>query len=78
MTAYAFEPESMSWGIGAESKSMFDFDYESAPSWPVYRDLQTFAAILQRDLDRKPGFRARDMIDIQSFIWVQGSAEYER
>ena len=56
----------------------YDFDYQSAPSWPVYRDLQTFAAILQRDLDRKPGFRARDMIDIQSFIWVQGSAEYQR
>ncbi len=56
----------------------FDFDYQAAPAWPVYRDLQTFAAILQRDLDRKPGFRARDMIDIQSFIWVQGSAEYER
>ena len=56
----------------------FDLDYQAAPSWPVYRDLQTFAAILQRDLDRKPGFRARDMIDIQSFIWVQGSDEYER
>jgi hypothetical protein len=56
----------------------FDFEYEATPSWPVYRDLQTFAAILRRDLDRKPGFRARDMIDIQSFIWVQGSAEYER
>jgi hypothetical protein len=56
----------------------FDLDYQSTQSWPVYRDLQTFAAILQRDLDRKPGFRARDMIDIQSFIWVQGSAEYER
>jgi hypothetical protein len=56
----------------------YDFDYDATPSWPVYRDLQTFAAILRRDLDRKPGFRARDMIDIQSFIWVQGSAEYER
>ena len=56
----------------------FDLDYQAAPSWPVYRDLQTFAAILQRDLDRKPGFRARDMIDIQSFIWVQGAAEYQR
>ena len=56
----------------------FDLDYQATPSWPVYRDLQTFAAILQRDLERKPGFRARDMIDIQSFIWVQGSAEYER
>ena len=56
----------------------FDLDYDAAPSWPVYRGLQTFAAILRRDLDRKPGFRARDMIDIQSFIWVQGAAEYER
>ncbi len=56
----------------------FDLDYQSTPSWPGYRDLQTFAGVLQRDLDRKPGFRARDMIDIQSFIWVQGSAEYER
>lgn len=56
----------------------YEFDYHSAPSWPVYRDLQTFAAILRRDLDRKPGFRARDMIDIQSFIWVQGAAEYQR
>ena len=56
----------------------YDFDYHATPSWPVYFGLQTFAAILRRDLDRKPGFRARDMIDIQSFIWVQGSAEYER
>jgi hypothetical protein len=56
----------------------FDLEYHATPSWPVYQDLQTFAAVLQRDLDRKPGFRARDMIDIQSFIWVQGSAEYER
>lgn len=56
----------------------YDFEYEATPSWPVYRGLHTFAAILRRDLDRKPGFRARDMIDIQSFIWVQGSAEYER
>ncbi|MBI2768271.1 MAG: hypothetical protein HYX47_01500 [Burkholderiales bacterium] len=55
----------------------FDLDYEAAPSWPAYRALQTFAAIIRRDLDRKPGFRAQDMIDIQSFIWVQGSAEYE-
>ena len=56
----------------------YDFEYDSSPSWEVYRGLQTFAAILRRDLDRKPGFRARDMIDIQSFIWVLGSAEYDR
>jgi hypothetical protein len=55
----------------------FDFDYRPQPSWPVYHSLQTFAAIIRRDLDRKPGFKARDMIDVQSFIWVQGAEEYE-
>ncbi|HSV34876.1 MAG TPA: hypothetical protein VLI46_04930 [Ramlibacter sp.] len=55
----------------------FDFQYHSQPSWPVYQSLQTFAHIIRRDLDRKPGFKSRDMIDLQSFIWVQGSEEYE-
>jgi hypothetical protein len=55
----------------------FDFQYKSEPSWPVYHNLMTFAAIIRRDLDRRPGFKARDMIDLQSFIWVQGSEEYE-
>ena len=56
----------------------FDLDYQAQPSWHGYRGLQTFAAIIRRDLDRKPGFRSQDMIDVQSFIWVQGAAEYER
>ena len=55
----------------------FDFGYRSEPSWPVYQGLQTFGAIIRRDLDRRPGFKARDMIDVQSFIWVQGSEEYD-
>ena len=55
----------------------YDFDYKPQPSWPVYHSLLTFAAILRRDLDRKPGFKARDMMDVQSFIWVQGAEEYE-
>ncbi len=55
----------------------FDFEYRSQPAWPVYQSLLTFGAIIRRDLDRKPGFKARDMIDLQSFIWVQGSEEYE-
>jgi hypothetical protein len=54
----------------------FDFGYQAQPSWPVYERLMTFAAIIRRDLDRKPGFKARDMIDLQSFIWVQGAEEY--
>ncbi len=55
----------------------FDLHYAAQPSWPVYRSLMTFAAVMRRDLDRKPGFKARDMIDLQSFIWVQGALEYE-
>jgi len=52
----------------------FDFQYESKPSWKVYASLLDFAELIKRDLeDLKP----RDMIDVQSFIWVQGSSEYD-
>ncbi|HYJ34489.1 MAG TPA: hypothetical protein VE326_14900 [Candidatus Binatia bacterium] len=51
----------------------FPFRYESRPSWPVYASLLEFAETVRRDVrDLKP----RDMIDLQSFIWVQGSEEY--
>ena len=52
----------------------FDFQYVSRPSWPTYRSLLDFAVTVCRDQrDLKP----RDMIDLQSFIWVQGSDEYD-
>jgi hypothetical protein len=58
----------------AARKYGFDFRYESRPSWDTYERLLEFAALLRRDLrDLKP----RDMIDLQSFMWVQGSAEYD-
>lgn len=51
----------------------FDFRYQSRPCWPVYESLLSFAAQVRRDTrDLGP----RDMIDLQSFIWVQGSEEY--
>jgi hypothetical protein len=51
----------------------FDFQYRSRPAWDTYSSLLEFAELVGRDLsDLKP----RDMIDIQSFIWVQGSDEY--
>ncbi|HVZ42680.1 MAG TPA: hypothetical protein VHA82_02635 [Ramlibacter sp.] len=53
-----------------------DLPYDPKPSWAGYQALLSFAAVIRRDLDRKPGFKARDMIDLQSFIWVQGSEEY--
>ena len=52
----------------------FDFPYKSRPNWDTYSHLLEFASVVSRDLrDLKP----RDMIDIQSFLWVQGSDEYE-
>ncbi|MEY2617807.1 MAG: hypothetical protein RL522_809 [Pseudomonadota bacterium] len=55
----------------------FDLPYQPLPSWPVYESALTFAAIIRRDLEKRPGLQARDMIDVQSFIWVQGAAEYQ-
>jgi hypothetical protein len=52
----------------------FDFDYRSKPNWTTYSNLLDFARAVETDLgDLHP----RDMIDIQSFLWVQGSDEYE-
>jgi hypothetical protein len=52
----------------------FEFQYKSKPAWDTYANLLQFADVVRRDLrDMRP----RDLIDIQSFIWVQGSDEYE-
>ena len=57
----------------AARKYGFDFRYQSKPSWDTYASLLEFAEAVRRDLrDLKP----RDMIDLQSFMWVQGSDEY--
>ena len=52
----------------------FDFEYASPPSWKTYRSVIEFAETVRRDLK---DLRPRDMIDLQSFIWVQGSDEYQ-
>lgn len=55
-----------------------DFEYHSRPEWSTYASLLACAAQVRRDLrDIRGDMRPRDMIDIQSFIWVQGSDEYE-
>jgi hypothetical protein len=51
----------------------FDFRYHSRPSWETYASLLDFAEVVRRD---QRDLRPRDMIDIQSFLWVQGSDEY--
>ena len=47
--------------------------YQSRPSWDTYAALLEFAETVRRDLR---DLRPRDMIDLQSFLWVQGSGEY--
>jgi hypothetical protein len=51
----------------------FELVYRSRPSWATYSSLLDFATTVRRDL---ADLRPRDMIDIQSFLWVQGSDEY--
>jgi len=52
----------------------FDFQYASRPSWEVYRNLLDFAEYVRKGVR---DLRPQDLIDIQSFIWVQGSNEYD-
>lgn len=57
----------------AAQKYGWDFRYTSPPTAEAYGDALAWAAQVKRDLrDLKP----RDMIDVQSFLWVQGSEEY--
>jgi hypothetical protein len=57
----------------AAEKYGFEFQYHSKPNWSTYASLLAFAGTVQRDTR---DLRPRDMIDLQSFIWVQGSDEY--
>ena len=51
-----------------------DFQYASKPNWATYQSLLDFAHTVRRDTS---DLRPKDMIDLQGFIWVQGSDEYD-
>jgi hypothetical protein len=52
----------------------FDFEYRSRPNFTTYLSLLSFAGTVKRDsIDLRP----KDMIDLQGFIWVAGSEEYD-
>lgn len=58
----------------AARKYGFDLPYQSRPSWETYdQGMLGFARRVGADLR---DLRPRDMIDLQSFIWIQGSDEY--
>jgi len=52
----------------------FPFHYQSRPAWKTYAGCLEFAETVRQDLD---DLGPQDMIDLQSFIWVQGSSEYD-
>ena len=52
----------------------FEFDYRSKPNWETYHSLLDFAHQVKKN---HPKLKPRDYIDLQSFIWVLGSSEYE-
>jgi len=52
----------------------FPFHYQSRPEWKTYANCLEFAETVRSDLE---DLGPCDMIDLQSFIWVQGSSEYD-
>ncbi len=58
----------------AAAKYLFNFNYSSKPNCLTYKCYLDFAKLIKKDIqDLKP----RDMIDMQSYIWVMGDDRYE-
>ena len=58
----------------AAARYGFDLPYQSRPNWSTYSALLQLAGIVKRD---QADLGPRDLIDVQSFLWVQGSEEYQ-
>jgi hypothetical protein len=58
----------------AAKRYEYEFHYKATPNFLTYQNLLDFAQRVKRDtIDLRP----RDMIDLQGFIWVAGSDEYD-
>ena len=57
----------------AARKLGLNLDYKLRPNWATYKSYLEMAEVTRKKIR---DFRPRDMIDIQSFLWVQGSDEY--
>lgn len=58
----------------AAKKYNFQFHYQSKPNWETYKSLLDFANQIRKDIST---LKPKDFIDLQSFMWVLGSDEYE-
>jgi hypothetical protein len=52
----------------------FDLRYRSRPNWDTYA---AFLELGRRTKCELRGLQPRDMIDVQSCLWVLGSTEYQ-
>ena len=52
----------------------YELNYTPKPNWRTYKSILDFARQIRKDL---PSLKPRDLIDLQSYIWVMGSPEYE-
>lgn len=57
----------------AAKKYQFDLQYSSKITWDTYESVLAFARQVETDTSH---LHPKDMIDLQSFIWVLGSEEY--
>lgn len=53
----------------------FDLDYSSTPTFSTYEKLLELADLVRAGISE---LKPRDYHDLQTFLWVIGSAEYER
>ena len=58
----------------AAERFHFDLAYQSRPNATTYEAMMSFVGWLKRELG---AWKPRDLIDIQGFIWVTSSEEYE-
>jgi len=58
----------------AAARYGFDFHYRSQPNWATYSEFLDLAAMIRHE---QRALGPRDLIDVQSFLWVQGSEEYQ-
>ncbi len=57
----------------AADKYQYDFKYQSRVNWETYQSLLELAQLIKSDTAK---WKPKDLIDMQSFIWVLGSEEY--
>lgn len=60
--------------LEAAKRLAFELNYKPQPNWRTYKCLLVFADLLLKELRE---YKAKDFMDVQSFIFVTGKGNYE-